>query len=59
MSPYARNEADEEEDKLLMRFTLLDPSDPDREFSIVMDISKSEYQSMSEHCAYPLYAAKG
>lgn len=33
------------EDKLLMRFTLIDPSDPDREFAIVIDISKHMYSS--------------
>jgi hypothetical protein len=27
-----------------MRFKLLDPADPDREFSLVMDISKQDYQ---------------
>ena len=28
---------------LLMRFTLIDPSDPDREFAIVMDVTNQEY----------------
>ena len=43
------------EDKLLMRFTLLDPADPDREFSLVLDISKQDYsgQSISPPRAVP------
>lgn len=28
-----------------MRFTLIDPTDPDREFAIVIDISKHDYSS--------------
>jgi kinetochore protein Spc25 len=28
-----------------MRFTLIDPADPNREFSILIDISKQEYSS--------------
>lgn len=31
------------EDLLLMRFTLIDPDDPEREFSIVIDVSRQEY----------------
>ncbi|WVR00001.1 hypothetical protein IAU59_007143 [Kwoniella sp. CBS 9459] len=31
------------EDLLLMRFTLLDPNDPAREFSILIDVSKQDY----------------
>jgi kinetochore protein Spc25 len=34
-------------DELLMRFTLLDPSDPEREFSMIIDVSKHEYTGMS------------
>ena len=26
-----------------MRFTLIDPSDPEREFSVLIDVSKQEY----------------
>ncbi|KAK4688981.1 hypothetical protein P7C73_g1111, partial [Tremellales sp. Uapishka_1] len=32
-----------ENDLLLMRFTLIDPEDPDREFSILVDVSKQQY----------------
>ncbi len=38
---------EEPEDLLLMRFTLLDPADPEREFSIIIDISKQEYSGTS------------
>jgi hypothetical protein len=31
------------EDQLLMRFTLIDPTNPEREFMIVIDISKQDY----------------
>ncbi|ORY35564.1 putative kinetochore protein SPC25 [Naematelia encephala] len=31
------------ENILLMRFTLIDPSDPEREFSLVIDVSKQDY----------------
>ncbi|WVO23041.1 uncharacterized protein IAS62_004386 [Cryptococcus decagattii] len=31
------------QDQLLMRFTLLDPEDPAREFSIIVDVSKQDY----------------
>jgi hypothetical protein len=34
-------------DELLMRFTLLDPSDPEREFSMIIDVSKHEYTGAS------------
>lgn len=51
-----RPSADGSDDKLLMRFTLLDPADPEREFSIVMDISKSDFSgvcpSSSCHCSF-------
>jgi hypothetical protein len=30
-----------------MRFTLIDPSNPGREFMIVIDISKFDYSGMS------------
>lgn len=35
------------EDVLLMRFTLVDPTEPDREFSMVVDISKDDYTGRS------------
>jgi kinetochore protein Spc25 len=35
------------EDVLLMRFTLVDPADPDREFAFVLDFSKDEYEGES------------
>ncbi|WVQ81849.1 hypothetical protein IAT38_003976 [Cryptococcus sp. DSM 104549] len=31
------------QDQLLMRFTLIDPAEPAREFSIIVDVSKSDY----------------
>lgn len=34
------------EDQLLMRFTLIDPEDPAREFSIIVDVSKQDYSGM-------------
>ncbi|EIW67257.1 hypothetical protein TREMEDRAFT_64507 [Tremella mesenterica DSM 1558] len=40
------------QDLLLMKFTLLDPSDPDREFSLVVDVSKPEYSV--PNCSPPL-----
>lgn len=30
-----------------MRFTLVDPADPDREFAFVLDFSKDEYEGES------------
>jgi hypothetical protein len=30
-----------------MRFTLVDPADPEREFSILIDVSKQEYSGTS------------
>ncbi|GFZ49559.1 Probable kinetochore protein SPC25 [Saitozyma sp. JCM 24511] len=41
-------------DELLMRFTLLDPSDPEREFSMIIDVSKHEYTV--PNCSPPLSA---
>lgn len=35
------------EDVLLMRFTLVDPADPEREFAFVLDFSKDEYEGES------------
>lgn len=29
-----------------MRFTLIDPEDPAREFSIIVDVSKQDYSGM-------------
>lgn len=40
-------EANGIEDQLLMRFTLIDPTNPEREFMIVMDISKQDYAGKS------------
>jgi hypothetical protein len=31
-----------------MRFTLIDHADPEKEFSLVMDISKQDYQGRAE-----------
>ena len=41
--PLTWHEADGIEDQLLMRFTLIDPTNPEREFLIVIDISKQDY----------------
>lgn len=38
---------DNSEDMLLLRFTHIDPSDDNREFSIVIDISNPEYRGTS------------
>ncbi|WWD19063.1 hypothetical protein CI109_103521 [Kwoniella shandongensis] len=40
------------EDVLLMRFTLIDPSDPAREFCVLVDVSKHEYSA--PNCDPPL-----
>jgi hypothetical protein len=39
------------EDQLLMRFTLIDPTNPEREFMIVIDISKQDYAGRLLVCA--------
>jgi kinetochore protein Spc25 len=49
MSSLIRNRdgADGVEDQLLMRFTLIDPANPERGFMIVIDISKQDYAGRS------------
>ncbi|KAE8542569.1 hypothetical protein D1P53_001349 [Cryptococcus gattii VGV] len=36
------------QDQLLMRFTLIDPEDPAREFSIIVDVSKQDYSGITQ-----------
>lgn len=51
-----QREANLTEDQLLMRFTLIDPADPNREFSILIDISKQEYSSEPDAASMPSQA---
>lgn len=44
---WSGGRTDSIEDQLLMRFTLIDPTNPEREFMIVIDISKFDYSGMS------------